>query len=256
MKRINLAYPFESIQGKQGIKQDLRYAENDNKAYASPQGKVNYARNYKPVMVAARVARTGLNYFAIKTKAATKNTAAWRLVAALMGAMSAIYGWVIKQANIMLQLNVQYAAAVEAGYEGTFHKWVGAAIRESLSKKSATIVVVGPTSTITLGNNPFSDAAEAITIAAKVLVKFWKQLTPSGITFSVESATGVAIRDNTFSNVMDKTRLNVLGLSRDANDYIKIGDQWLLTESGDYIVIDDTIYDGDVFTLTDVAPEP
>lgn len=253
MKRINLAYPFESIQGKQGIKQDLRYAENDNKAYASPQGKVNYARNYKPVMVAARVARTGLNYFAIKTKAATKNTAAWRLVAALMGAMSAIYGWVIKQANIMLQLNVQYAAAVEAGYEGTFHKWVGAAIRESLAAKSATIVVVGPTATITLGNNPFSSAAEAITIAAKVLVKFWKQLTPNGLTFKVGTDTGISVTGFYFSTIASNERLNVLGMSV-SGENMKIGDQWLLHDNADYVTADESPEDGVTYLLTDEAP--
>lgn len=251
MKRINLAYPFESIQGKQGTKQDLRYAENDNKAYASPEGKVNYARNYKPVMVAARVARTGLNYFAIKTKAATKNTAAWRLVAALMGAMSAIYGWVIKQANIMLQLNVQYAAAVEAGYEGTFHKWVGAAIRESLSKKSATIIVIGPTATVTLGNNPFSNAAEAITISAKVLVKFWKQLTTDGITFSVGTATGIAILGNTFGTIVNNTRLNVLELSIDEDTLVMMGDKWLSADGVHGVDGGDSIVNGTHYVLLD-----
>lgn len=256
MKRINLAYPFESIQGKQGIKQDLRYAENDNKAYASPEGKVNYARNYKPVMVAARVARTGLNYFAIKTKAATKNTAAWRMVAALMGAASAIYGWVIKQVNLMAQLGLQYTSAVTLGYDGTFHKWLCAAIRESLAMKSAAIVVVGPTSTITLGNNPFSDAAEAITIAAKVLVKFWNQLCPNGVTFKVGTATGIAIDHSTLADLLAKPRLNVLGIEVGVRDMLKIGEQYLLDTNGDYV--DDTygIVEGTVFTLTDVAPEP
>lgn len=256
MKRINLAYPFESIQGKQGIKQDLRYAENDNKAYASPEGKVNYARNYKPVMVAARIARTGLNYFAIKTKAATKNTAAWRLVAALMGAVSAIYGWVIKQVRLMEQLGLQYTESVTLGYEGTFHKWLCAAIRESLAKKSATIVVVGPTATITLGNNPFSDQYECITIAAKVLVKFWKQLTPQGITFKVGSDTGIAVVGSEVDTIIENTRLNVLGLSADASNKVKIGDKYLINADGDYIESGYELLDGDVFNLTDIAPEP
>lgn len=255
MKRINLAFPFESIQGKQGIKQDLRYAENDNKAFESPEGKTNYARNYKPVMVAARVARTGLNYFAIKTKSATKNTAAWRLVAALMGAMSAIYGWVIKQANIVLQLNVQYAAAIEAGYEGTFHKYVGAAIRESLAAKLATIRLVGPTATVTMGNNPFSSAAEAITIANAVLVKFWNQLATDGISFKVGTATGIAFNEDTFADLMGNTRLNVLGIEVGVSDKLKIGDQYLLDENGDYVADGYELSEGIVFTLTDVVPQ-
>lgn len=256
MKRIEFIQPVESMRGNFGAKQDLRYAENDNKAFESPDGKTNYARNYQPTFIGAKVARTGLKYFAVKVKSATTNSAAWRLVAALMGAMSAIYGWVIKQSAIVLQLNVQYAAAIEAGYKGTFHKYVGAAIRESLAAKSATIRLVGPTATVTMGNNPFSGASEAISIATAVLIKFWKQLTPDGITFSVGTATGIAMSENDFDTLLSYTRLNVLGLSKGIGDNIKLGDKYLLDASSEYVASGTEILDGAKFTLTDVAPEP
>lgn len=255
MKRIEFIQPVESMRGNFGAKQDLRYAENDNKAFESPDGKTNYARNYQPTFIGAKVARTGLKYFAVKVKSATKNSAAWRLVAALMGAMSAIYGWVIKQSAIVLQLNVQYAAAIEAGYQGTFHKYVGAAIRESLAAKLPTIRLVGPTATVTMGNNPFSSAAEAITIAANVLVKFWKQLTPNGITFIVAGKTGVAIDGYEFNDLIQVQRINVLGLSV-SSEYVVSGSQYLLDEEGEYVTEGKIINDGAEFTLTDVAPEP
>lgn len=256
MKRIEFIQPVESMRGNFGAKQDLRYAENDNKAFESPDGKTNYARNYQPTFIGAKVARTGLKYFAVKVKSATTNSAAWRLVAALMGAMSAIYGWVIKQSAIVLQLHVQYAAAIEAGYKGTFHKYVGAAIRESLAAKLPTIRLVGPTATVTIGNNPFSSAAEAITIAKAVLVKFWKQLTPNGITFKVGADTGISIADDQWLTLIGNSRLNVLGCTLDSNDFVKIGDQWVKRAAGGYCASDESIEDGDVYTLTDVAPEP
>lgn len=257
MKRLTLAYPFDRMSGKLGIKQDLRYAENDNKAYESPEGKTNYARNYKPVMVAAHVAKTGLQYFAIKTKSAFANTAAARLLCALMGAASAIYGWVIKQTAILSQLNQQYAQAVGGGYDGTFHKWLSAGIRAALQAKAEVIAIAGPTATVTLGNNPFSSAAEAITISTKILVKFWKQLAPNGITFTVDGQTGVAVADDDMETAITVPRINVLGLSIDRIQdvgYIKMGALYVLNPDGRYCVSSDVLYDGEVFTTTDVAP--
>lgn len=250
MKRIEFIQPVESMRGNFGAKQDLRYAENDNKAFESPDGKTNYARNYQPTFIGAKVARTGVKYFAVKVKSATKNTAAWRLVAALMGAMSAIYGWVIKQLDIMLQLNVQYAAAIEAGYQGTFHKYVGAAIRESLAAKLPTIRLVGPTATVTMGNNPFSSAAEAIAISKAVLAKFWNQLAPNGITFKVGNDTGIAFTGNTIKNISsastasigpdtEYTRLNIARiwhddqeLQNDDKTRARVGWQYLADQDG------------------------
>lgn len=256
MKRIEFIQPVESMRGNFGAKQDLRYAENDNKAFESPDGKTNYARNYQPTFIGAKVARTGLKYFAVKVKSATTNSAAWRLVAALMGAMSAIYGWVIKQANIVLQLNVQYAAAIEAGYKGTFHKYVGAAIRESLAANSNDIKLVGPTATVTMGVNPFSDATTAIPISTQVLVKFWKQLCQDGITFKVAGNTGLSLTGLSFNEITPENRWNVLGLSIDENSHVKMGDKYLVDSDGVYVSGGTTVEDGDVFTLTDVAPEP
>lgn len=255
MKRIEFIQPVESMRGSFGAKQDLRYQENNNKAYESPDGKVNYAKNYQPTFIGAKVARTGVKYFAVKVKSATKNTAAWRLVAALMGAVSAIYGWCIKQLNIMSQLSAQYALAAEQGFEGTLRKFIIDGIRTSLAAKAATITVVGPTATVTLGNNPFSTAAEAITIPVKLLAKFWKQLTPNGITFIVAGKTGVAESGDDFSDVMNITRINVLALELNGANVV-IGSQYLLDANGDYITDGIEITDGAVFTLTDVAPEP
>lgn len=277
MKRIEFIQPVESMRGNFGAKQDLRYAENDNKAFESPDGKTNYARNYQPTFIGAKVARTGLKYFSVKVKSATKNTAAWRLVAALMGAMSAIYGWVIKQLDIMLQLNVQYAAAIEAGYDGTFHKYVGAAIRESLAAKLSTIRLVGPTATVTMGNNPFSSAAEAIAISKAVLAKFWTQLCPNGITFKIGNTTAIAISGYTFLDlaaaranaeapIPEPKRIDVVGLwyndkERQDNDITRVrhGDQYLADTEGYAVQVatDNTstlITAGAQFVLVDEEP--
>ena len=254
MKRINMLPPFESFQGNMGSKQDLRYPTNDNKAYEAPAGKVSYAKNYQPRFIAARVARTGINYFAVKTKSAFKATAKALKQCALMGATSAIYGISIKDATKLIALEAAYSLAVADGFEGTFHKFCHEQIMNCLALGSATIVVAYGTSSVNLGNNPYSDAATAIAISSKLLVKFWKQLTPNGISFRVDGAKGIAISHQSFEQVIDKTRVNVLSLSL-SGEQVKLGDKWLLDIAGGYVDFNVGISDGDIFTLTDVAPE-
>lgn len=257
MKVISFIQPVESMRGSFGNKQDLRYAENDNKAFESPDGKVNFARNYQPTFIGAKVARTGLKYFAVKTKSAIKNTAAWRLLAALMGAMSAIYGWVLKQTAIFDQLMAQYTLAVQAGYDGTFHKWVGAGIRASLAAKAATITVVGPTETVTLGNNPFSNAANAITISSKNLSKFWTALTPGGVSFYIDDKQAIMLQEGGLQQVLNTARINILGLdAQEAGSgvYIKIGDKYIVDANGVYLQMSRKPNQGERFYTVETAP--
>ena len=258
MKRIRYIMPVESMSGLLGTKQDLRYAENDNKAFESPAGHVNYARNYQPGVVAARVARTGLKYFSIKTKTAFKATAKALKQCAVMGASSAIYGISIANASLKAQLDAVYALAKAAGYEGTFHKFVTGFIRAALEAGSTTIVVAFQGTSVNLGNNPFSSASTAIAISSKLLVKFWKQLTAGGIKFVVDGKTGIALESNEFSGVISLTRINVLSLTTatvGSTNYVKMGSDWLLNYSGDYVESDFEITDGDVYSLTETAPE-
>lgn len=258
MKRIEFIAPVEAMRGNFGSKQDLKYPSNDNKAFEAPANKTSYARNYEPRFIGAKVARTGLKYFAVKTKTAVKATAAWLKRAALMGAASAIYAWVLLQSSILAQLQAQFALLVADGYEGTFHKYVHNAIMEALAVGAASIVVVGKSANVTLGNNPFSDAATAIAISNKILVKFWKQLTANGITFTVDGATGIAFAEADFSSVDGEGRLNVLGLSTATvgqNDYVKLGALWLLDVNGNYVNENVLIEENAAYTLTSVAPE-
>ena len=245
--------PFESFQGNMGSKQDLRYPTNDNKAFDAPAGKVSYAKNYQPRFIAARVARTGINYFAVKTKAAFKATAKALKQCALMGATSAIYGISIKNATLLLALEAAYSLAVADGYEGTFHKFCHEQIMNALALGAATIVVAYGTASVNLGNNPYSSAETAIAISSKLLVKFWKQLTASGIKFVVDGKAGIAIVEDDFDGVISNSRFNVLNLSASSNK-VKQGDKWLLNASLEYVGTSDIISDGDVYTLTEVAP--
>lgn len=258
MKRIEFIAPVEAMRGNLGSKQDLEYGANGEHAFESDANKTNYAKNYQPRFIGAKVSRTGLKYFAVKVKSAVKTTAAWLLQCALMGATAAIYGVVIANASLRVQLGAEFKNAQAAGYTATFHKWVTNAIRSALAAKSATIAVSGPTQTITLGNNPFSTAETAIEISNDLLVKFWRYLCPNGIMFEVAGVKGIAVSGDDFSTVTGDHRMNVLGLeivTIGEYMYIKKGNDYVIDASGEYVSDGTEITDDAVFSLTDVAPE-
>lgn len=258
MKRIRYAFPVESMSGKLAAEQDLRYGQDNQKAFDAASANAQYANNYKPAVVAAHVRRTLLNYFTIKTKTAFKGTADALRQCALMGATSAIYAIAIKDLSILTNLQLQFKAAQEAGYEGTWHKWLTDFIRADLAANAAQIKVVGPSATITIGNNPFSDASTAINIAKKLLVKFWRQLASGGIQFTVAGAKGISLDAMTFDDIITIERLNVLCLNSaevGSYEYVKLGDMWLKNSENEYVSTSDEPLDGDTFVLTAIAPQ-
>ena len=246
------------MSGKLAAEQDLRYGQDNQKAFDAASANAQYANNYKPAVVAAHVRRTLLNYFTIKTKTAFKGTADALRQCALMGATSAIYAIAIKDLSILTNLQLQFKAAQEAGYEGTWHKWLTDFIRADLAANASVIRVVGPSATITIGNNPYSDAETAINIGKKLLVKFWKQLASDGIMFAVAGVKGIAFSDDDFETVVSTTRLNVLSLSKQlvgSTTYVKMGDLWLKNASNEYVRNGDRISDGDAYSLSAIAPD-
>lgn len=258
MKRIEFIAPVEAMRGNLGSKQDLEYGANGEHAFESDANKTNYAKNYQPRFIGAKVSRTGLKYFAVKCKTAVKTSAAWLLQCALMGAIAAIYGVVIANASLRNALATEFKNAQAAGYTATFHKWVTNAIRSALAAKSATITVSGPKQTITLGNNPFSTAETAIEISNDLLVKFWKYLCPNGIMFEVAGMKGIAVSTMDMMTLVGKSRLNVLNIAYQTivtSEYATIGGRYLIDVDGEYVGEMYDLTDGAVFTLTDVAPE-
>lgn len=257
MKKIEFLAPVEAMRGNLGSKQELTYGAEQTSAYDAAAGQRNYANNYNARFIGAKVARTGLKYFAVKVRSAVKNTAAWLLQCALMGATAIIYGIALADSAHIDALKLQYTLEIATGYTGTFHKWLSNKIRECLAAKMSTITIVGPSASVNLGNNPFSDATTAIQIANKYLVKFWNQLTPEGITFIVGGKKGIITGNQTLETLISNTRVNVLGLTSrefESNDYLKMGDLWVKNSQNEYQVIDYTPEEGEIFTLTDVAP--
>lgn len=290
MKRIEFIAPVESMRGNLGSKQDLRYAEDDNKAYEAPDGR-QYARNYQTRYIGAKRASDGLKIFQVKTKAATNLSALTRKNMAVLGGTGAIVGaakigehatggapfyalvavinFAIKDYESENVTRQERAAEFfnTIGFDYTdnksdVEKFVYDCVYNmvSLQQEKVDFNYMSGFLTGKIENPYYSLETGNVTIGKATLVKFWTKNAPGGATFIVAGRTGICFEGNNFEELINSEKANVLGLgiNEDANSqHIVLGNQFLQLND-QYVEADDVINTeaGVVYTLTSVAPEP
>ena len=181
MKRIEFIAPVEAMRGNLSGKQDLRYAENDNKAYDGPLGSVNYARNYSPRFVGAKIAKNGKKYFTVRTKSASHLTKRAKKAMALLGGTGALYAAIVKNKSSQLyqQLYAQWLRFVDMGSTNNFRQSLSGAIREALAASDSLVTYAGPNGVIQF-KNPWYDGSQTTDarVSQSILTKFWTMLAP------------------------------------------------------------------------------
>lgn len=238
MKFIEFIAPVEAMRGNLSGKQNLVYAENDNKAYEAPANQRNYARNYSPRFIGAKRSSDGRKFFFVKTKTATTISAASKRAMAIMGGVGAITAAILRNVTYKAACKTQMEIENEQGYGWTsLRKFLDAKIRPELSAKSADIVIAPLGGTF---RNPWVDGGTgtALTIPETTLVRFWSELANNAQFFFVNGLKGVSHGNETFGQVIASTH-NVLDLSKQADggiEYVKMGSQFLCVD------IDDTKY--------------
>ena len=259
MKRIEFIAPVEAMRGNLSGAQNLKYPTQNNKAYESPLGSVNYARNYSTRFVGAKRASDGLKYFAVKTKTATHITARSLQAMALLGGAGAMYAALVRNKASVSYTGI-YAQWIELqnlGNTKSFRSYVMDNLRQMLASKSQTAVFAGPRPAVTI-NNPWvaETQTEGVQVTDAILVKFWPQLAINGITFEVNGMKGIAYQGGIFTNLYDNEPKNVLNINQEAigpNPYVTIGGQFIKYDS-DYVLITDTIVANGKYTLSDIRP--
>lgn len=265
MKLIEFISPVEAMRGNLSrTKQTLLYAENDNPAWDAPVDKRSYARNYQPIFVGAKVAKSGRKYFAIKTKTAITITAAAKTRMALLAASSEIANVISRDLRIFPALQELYAANHPVGW--SYKRWQMNYIRQGLANKTAITFPGYEQLAAVFVKNPYINSTQpssAIDISefypTELLVKFWTQLSNDPITFKVGDQTGISYNHLTFEGLVeDESRLNVLGLTKEdvgQESYVKMGDSWVTADQGEtYVSYTDEIQNTYVYGLTSVAP--
>lgn len=190
---IRFIAPIESMSGNLSGLQKLLYPTNDNSAYDSPDGQVNYARNYKPRYVGTYRRKDGLAGFQVKTRSAVNMTPATKMAMALLGGVGALTAAILRVASYKTIAETQMAIENEQGYGWkSLREFLDAKIRPALSTKADRFVIT-PVSGIfgnpwiATGNTGVID----LTIPSNTLVKFWSELS-NGISYTVVNKQGIS----------------------------------------------------------------
>lgn len=258
MKRIEFIAPVEAIRGNLSGKQKLVYAENDNPAYEAPIGR-QYARNYRPSFIGAKRASDGLKYFSVKTKSATGLTLSSKKAMAVLGGAGALIAAILRDPSrktalqIQLEYNIQHGL-VAAGT--SLRKWMSDKVQSALRFKQSEIDFKAGTGTTEVKvNNPWVEGGTGTNVGVgdANLVKFWDMLASNSIKFKVEGMTGVGHAGTGFTDIISST-YNVLGLEKDANNYVMLNGMYL-RDGAAYVNSSDSVVDGKTYLLTEVVPD-
>lgn len=199
MKRIEFIAPVEAMRGNLSGNQDLKYPTQNNKAFESPEGSVNYARNYSTRFIGAKRASDGLKYFAVKTKTATHITRKSLLAMAVLGGAGAIYAVIVgnKNSELYIKTQEQYIRLQEYGLTDTYRKWLVGHLMTMLRGKELSHTIAGPAGSLTIYNPWIANANDTPLlpgtethavwmlpgISVAIRMKFWEQLGPAGAFF-------------------------------------------------------------------------
>lgn len=254
MKRIEFIAPVEAMRGNLSGKQDLLYPSNDNKAYEGPVGSVNYAQNYAPRFVGAKIAKTGHKYFTVRTKSANHLTAKSKKAMALLGGAGALYAALLKTPAKLTTAQSLWNYAQEHGDTRSFRAYMMDFFRQGLIAHVAAFTAQVASISLSIDNpwGKFSGSLD-IQISNAIRVKFWTELVTGGIGFSVNGMKGVSLTGDIFQSIVDGN-YNVLTISIVGED-VKMGGQYLIDPNGLGVVADDSVVSGGIYTLAETLPE-
>lgn len=259
MKRIEFIAPVEAMRGNLSGAQNLKYPTQNNRAYESPEGSVNYARNYGTRFIGAKRASDGLKYFAVKTKTATHITPRSLMAMALLGAAGAMYAALVrdKASATYAGIHAQWVELQNVGNTKSFRAYVMDNLRQMLATKASNVVFAGPRPAVTV-NNPWVNETQTadMQVSDAIQVKFWAQLSINGISFEVSGLKGIATAGETFDDLVADESKNVLNIEKNnigPNAYLMIGTQYIKL-GADYVISTAAIISDGKYTLTDIVP--
>lgn len=271
-KRVQMIAPFDELRGNVSGRQDLEYGNKNGKAWDSEQD-VAYAKNYKPRYIVAKVSRTGKLYFQVKQRFAAINTAAARLMQALIGAAKVIFDILAKDLSFITTMQEDYLHAKDSGRATTYFSYWTGIIRDLLRsfgdhyEITPSLWIVNPW----YNRGAYGQVASAVKYLTDwtIIVKFWKQLRQNGITFEVAGiGTGVSVSGLVFDDVIrgeagviNPLELDVVQVDGVQRDFVGYpsgthgfeADTFLML-GGEYITKEDAVHADGIYTLTDVAP--
>lgn len=262
MKRIEFIAPVEAMRGNLSGAQKLEYPTDNLGAYEGPMGSVNYARNYQPRFVGAKIAKSGKKYFAVRLRTANHLTAKSKKAMALLGGAGSIYAALISITAAKAEMDAVFAKAQEFGETRTFRQFWMAQVRQMLVTNAASKHVVISGAEITIKNpwvNSNLEVYGSTTLDIAIVVKFWDVLRTDGKIFTIDGVKGIFIQGQTFSDIIASSAINILNLTTETVsdvNYIKYGSSYVVNEDGTYQTDGDDPLEFLNYYTTGVAPAP
>lgn len=252
MKKIEFIAPVEAMRGKLSGNQTLLYAENDNPAFESPKGQRNYARNYRPSFIGAKVSSTGKVYFSVKTKSAVHMTQNAIKAMSLQGATGALVGALLaaKTEQPYLTANAAYMIARLKNQRLTFRKYVSDKVRAALIVKAQNIAWTELSISVSF-KNPWYDGSmtTGAKVSSDVLTKFWENLHTNGIVFTVDGQRCAANDGDDWSTFI-ASPLNVLGFAAEgATANVTLDGRYVMSPTGSAQLGGDEITANEAYVL-------
>ena len=206
MKRIEFIAPVESMRGNLSGSQELVYRENNNPAYDAPDGDA-HALNYQPRFVGAKVSKSGLKYFAVRTKSTTKLTNKSRMAMAVLGVTAAMKS-AMKTSHTAdwAKLQQAYVYQKEHGIEvpETFDKWVNKIFGDMLRYHQEKFSFNQASIAVTV-YNPYENHTNALIIKNTIWLKFHEVLGVNGVvtTITIDGKKFYVVDDTTWEGLFD-----------------------------------------------------
>lgn len=198
MKRIEFIAPVEAMRGNLSGKQDgLVYPQADNKAYESPLGSVNYAKNYRPSFIGAKRAKDGLKYFSVKTKTAIHLTTKSKKQMAVLGGAGACFAAIMANPtqSMLVESAYRYAYGLDRPTE-SLRQFLMKKIMKALTlrrEKLFTLQYTSQGAEVSVSNPwiEYGDTTTRCRISGEVLDRFYTELGPVGTFKATLEADGV-----------------------------------------------------------------
>ena len=260
MKRIEFISPVEAMRGNLSGNQSLEYPTENNRAWDAPSEKREYARNYQPRFIGAKVSKTGKKYFSVRTKSAVFMSPAVRIQQAVLSMSSVIANILMQDLAVVSALQALYMAYHKDNW--TFKRWLMDNIKGGLKDKKTIVFPSQGQLAALFIKNPFINTEQPSTahdisdlVPAELLEKFWTQLANDAVILHIGAQTCPAHSDETFADLIDSDH-NTLGLTADGN-YVKLDISWLMFSDVDYVGVNDGVGRNSeyTYTLTTESPE-
>lgn len=264
-KRVIMIPPFEVLTGNLSGAQDLRYKENNNKAYEAPNGSAS-AQNYVTRYVGAKRA-DGKSYFAVRRKTTTTLNNKTRTNMAILGSIAAIrsaiqYGAAADWAKLKGIYEYRKTHGGDAAGDGiSFNKWIDYWLRQMLMYKQQSITLTASGISVIIKSPYTPYDSEATAISQAVFAKFVPVLTIDGATivFTVDGKQFTAAMQqwNDFAGEMNNANYDAMFadfIIPEADDAaVQYNGLPLYTAAGVAVKSDDAIVANEKYTT--IAPQ-